>query len=97
MSELILTVIACFGFLAFGAWIGIRAQKQVMQPFLDLIQYMVKHVAAHDLQVYHGISEVDRNQGRPFKSEQRGSMGMSPEDLAIELERMNGDLPPTAE
>ena len=96
MTELIFTVLACFGFLAFGAWIGVRAQKSVMGPYLELIQYMVKHVAAHDLQVYHGISEVDRNSSKPF-TDDRGIMGLDPEELAMELERMNGDLPPTAE
>jgi hypothetical protein len=57
---------------------------------------MVKHVAAHDLQVYHGISEVDRNQARPFETS-KSIMGLDPEALAMELERMNGDLPPSAE
>ena len=98
MTEMIFTVIACFVFLVFGAFIGVKAQKMLMKPFIDLIEYMVRHVASHDLQVYHGISEVDRATNAPHQRPRSDTiMGLSPEELAMELERMNGDLPPTAE
>ena len=98
MTSIVFTVISCFVFLAFGAWMGIKAQKTIMKPFFELIEYMIKHVASHDLQVYHGISEVDRANKRPFEQARSDTvMGLSPQDIAMELERMNGDLPPTAE
>ena len=96
--ETAFTVLACFIFMAFGAWIGVKAQKMLMKPFIELIEYMIKHVASHDLQVYHGISEVDRASKAPYERRMSETvMGLSPEELAMELERMNGDLPPTAE
>ena len=105
--ELALTVFACFCFMIFGALIGNVASARligsIVAPLLEELRYVFKHVASHDLQVYHGINESDWMATRPhdirggMSSEAPMDMAAEAERLAREFERMNGDLPPTAE
>lgn len=103
--ETVLTVISCFCFMICGAVIGAIANrnisKSIIGPLLAEIRYAFKHVSAHDLQVYHGINESDWLSSRPHEpSERRESavdLAAEAERLAQEFERMNGDLPPSAE
>ena len=101
--ELAVTVIACFAFMVVGAVIGTIANAQlsraVISPLLENLKYAFKHVSAHDLQVYHGINESDWLSSRPHEAPDKQPMDMAAEAerLAREFERMNGDLPPTAE
>ena len=103
--ETFLTVISCFCFMVFGAIIGAVANRNInrsiIAPLLVELRYAFKHVSAHDLQVYHGINESDWLSTRPHEpSEGRESsidLAAEAERLAQEFERMNGDLPPTAE
>jgi hypothetical protein len=106
--ELLFTVVACFCFMLVGAIIGHLANrhivKDMMKPLLDELHYAFKHVSARDLQVYHGINESDWLSTRPHsdgrnweKDEMPTDLAAEAERLAQEFERLNGDLPPTAE
>ena len=55
---------------------------------------------AHDLQVYNGVVETDWAGERPYigsPPKSRAQTVFDAEELARELERYNGDLPPSAE
>jgi hypothetical protein len=106
--ELLFTVIACFCFMLVGALIGHlgsrHLSKDIIKPLLDELHYSFKHVSARDLQVYHGVNESDWLSTRPHdggrvwdKDEMPTDLAAEAERLAQEFERLNGDLPPTAE
>tara|TARA_B100000929_G_scaffold194854_1_gene154521 strand:- start:3647 stop:3961 length:315 start_codon:yes stop_codon:yes gene_type:complete len=103
--ELILTVVACFVFTIIGAVVGglasARLAEDVVRPLIKELHYAIKHISAHDLQVYHGVSESDWSAERPHfgpdTPRSREQMAFDAEELARELDRYNGNLPPTAE
>ena len=102
--ELILTVVACFLFMLAGAIVGSiasgRVCEEVVKPLISELHYCIKHVSAHDLQVYNGIVETDWTGDRPYignPPKTRGQMILDAEELARELDRYNGDLPASAE
>jgi hypothetical protein len=106
--ETVLIVFACFCFMAFGAIIGNisnrHVAKTIISPLLSELRYAFRHVSAHDLQVYHGVNESDWLSTRPHEDPDRKGgevygtdLAAEAERLAQEFERLNGDLPPTAE
>lgn len=103
--ELVLTVSACLVFTIVGAVAGSIASSRlaegVVKPLIKELHYAIKHISAHDLQVYHGITESDWSAERPHfgfdRPKSREEMALDAEELARELDRYNGNLPPTAE
>ena len=103
--ETLLIVGACFVFAIVGAIVGsianARLSDEVVKPLIEELHYAIKHISAHDLQVYHGIIESDHAGERPHfgptPPKTRDQMAFDAEELARELDRYNGDLPPTAE
>lgn len=102
--ETLITAFTYFIFVLTGAIIGGAATRRMSQtvidPLLAEVRYMIKHLSAHDLQVYHGIQEVDWGTNRPYDRKKPKSMEqqiMDADALARELDRQYGDLPPNAE
>lgn len=94
-------LLCCLSCVATGAIIGAltirKLSNVIITPLIKEIHYMVKHISAHDLQVYHGINETDWGSSRPHADVQAPSPMWDQEAFARELERFNGDLPPSAE
>ena len=102
--EMFLTILACFCFMLVGAVLGHLSNRQIskdiISPLLSERHYVFRHMASHDLQVYHGIKESDWLSERPHEAQERRprtDLAAEAERLAQEFERLNGDLPPTAE
>ena len=94
-------LVCCLSSVTAGAIIGAltitKLSHVIITPLIKEIHYMIKHVSAHDLQVYHGISETDWGTKRPHPAPEQRTSLWDQEQFARELERYNGDLPPTAE
>lgn len=104
MSETILLSLSVFFAVGFTAWLMLTVQKRSQEPLLKEMRYMIRHVAAHDLQVYHGISMTDFQTDPQRRRTPAAKNSRSPEDLmveaealAMEFDRMNGNLAPSAE
>jgi len=102
--ELIVVPLACFIFMIAGAVIGSvaasRVSEDVVKPVVQELHYCIRHISAHDLQVYNGVVETDWAGERPYigsPPKSRAQTVFDAEELARELERYNGDLPPSAE
>ena len=106
MAELVLLSVALFCSMAFTAWLSLTIQRRIQEPLLKEMRYMIRHISAHDLQVYHGVAMTDYqtapNQrmnglGSQAPTKSREELVIEAETIAREFDRFNGNLTATAE
>lgn len=104
--ELSLLAVALFGAMAFTAWLSLTIQRRIQEPLLKEMRYMIRHISAHDLQVYHGVAMTDYQtapgaapggSGAQPSTRSREELVVEAESIAREFDRFNGNLTATAE